>query len=142
MPARLPWAPVSLPAAVLSGPTIEPVFEWGLVNRTPLPGTYFRSHALRSAATGKYVLWLNAQSCWGNTDGTGCPNGSANKCFAVGTSDSPTGPFMYQGIAPDVRDGWIRRRAEGGGRRGCGCGCGIGVPGHSWTGPRGVVCPP
>lgn len=65
--------------------------------------TYFRSHALRSAATGKYVLWLNAQSCWGNTDGTGCPNGSANKCFAVGTSDSPTGPFMYQGIAPDVR---------------------------------------
>lgn len=60
--------------------------------------TYFRSHALRSEATGKYVLWLNAQHC----DAV-CPSGSKGKCFVAGVSDVPEGPFTFSGIVKNVR---------------------------------------
>jgi hypothetical protein len=70
--------------------------------------TYFRSHVLRSPTTGKYVLWLNAQAGKDNqcTDSGGspvCPKGSSSKCFLAGSSDTPAGPFKYEGVVNDIR---------------------------------------
>jgi hypothetical protein len=64
--------------------------------------TYFRSHVLRSPTTGRYVLWLNAQS-GRDTKCSACPNGSKAKCFIAGSSADPAGPFTYDGVVPNVR---------------------------------------
>jgi len=69
--------------------------------------TYFRSHALRSHATGQYVLYLNGQSGHDNSC-SACPAGSAQKCLLAGTSSTPEGPFKYHGVVP------VRYTAEGG----------------------------
>lgn len=63
--------------------------------------TYYRSQLLRSKSTGRYVLWLNAQS-GGDNDCNACPQGSFAKCFAAGTSASPEGPFTFEGMVSGI----------------------------------------
>jgi hypothetical protein len=72
--------------------------------------TYYRSHAAYSRATNKYVLWLNAEP-GKDSDCTACADpesGKSSHCYLAGTSDSPSGPFAYQGVVP------VRYTYEGG----------------------------
>jgi hypothetical protein len=56
--------------------------------------TYFRSQVIYSAATQRYVLWVNAVGCVAAT----CPGG---KCldYATATAPAPEGPFTFAGMA-------------------------------------------
>ena len=72
--------------------------------------TYYRSHAAYSKATGKYVLWLNAEP-GSDSNCTACADpatGRPSHCYLAGTSDSPAGPFEYHGAVP------VRYTYEGG----------------------------
>lgn len=74
--------------------------------------TYYRSHAVYSKHSRKYVLWLNAEpgrdsNCSACADPE-TPGGKATHCYLAGTSDSPEGPFEYHGVVP------VRYTYEGG----------------------------
>ena len=64
--------------------------------------TYFRSHALYSAATGRYVLWLNGQK-GRDTNCTACTGFAGNKCYLAGSAEAPEGPFRYEGVVKGLR---------------------------------------
>lgn len=75
--------------------------------------TYYRSHAVYSKRSRKYVMWLNAEpgkdsACTACKDPAGGAKESATHCYLAGTSDSPEGPFVYQGVVP------VRYTYEGG----------------------------